>query len=275
MANSLAPGGCRPTWGKYPAMACLLLALGGLLALLPAVGQDRPARPVRGMVVAVSAPGADVGREILLKGGNAVDAAVATAFAMAVTYPAAGNIGGGGFMLIHPPGKEPVVVEYRETAPAAAHSRMYKPGDSWYTHKAVGVPGTVRGMFLAHSRFGKLPWKDVVLPAVKLAEDGFLLDDTLAHSLNWAASGESEMSRVLGKNGGKERWQAGDRLVQKDLAWSLRLIARDGPDSLLQGPHRRQAGRRDEVGQRPDHQGRPGPLPGPRPQAHSRHLSRL
>src|SRR6202035_2649883 len=102
-----------------------------------------------------------------------VDAAVATAFAMAVTFPAAGNIGGGGFMVIYPAdNREPVVIDYRETAPAAATSTMYKKTDSIYTHKAVGVPGTVRGLAAAHSRFGKLPWKELVLPAVKLAEEG-------------------------------------------------------------------------------------------------------
>jgi gamma-glutamyltranspeptidase/glutathione hydrolase len=213
--------------------------LGTSLALLSAIGQDRPARPRHGMVVAVSAPGAEVGRDILLKGGNAVDAAVATAFAMAVTYPPAGNIGGGGFMLIYPRDKDPVVVEYRETAPAAAHARMFKQSDGWYSHKAVGVPGTVRGLHLAHSRFGKLPWKELVLPAVKLAEEGFVLDDSLANSLNWVVSNSRrfhELCRVFGKEGGRENWQAGDRLVQKDLAWSLRLIANEGPDAFYTGP---------------------------------------
>ena len=137
------------------------------------------------MVVAVSAPGADVGRDILLKGGNAVDAAVATAFALAVTYPQAGNIGGGGFMTIHPANQqEPVVIEYRETAPAAAHKTMFKKGETPYSHRVVGVPGTVRGMALAHQKFGKLPWKEVVMPAVALAAKGFVLDAHHAKSLN-------------------------------------------------------------------------------------------
>src|SRR2546422_4204515 len=120
-----------------------------------------------GVVVCVSPPGADAGLAILKEGGNAVDAAVATALAMAVTYPAAGNIGGGGFMLVHPaPGKgDPVVFEYRESAPAAATKTMFKPGDSLFGHKTVGVPGTVRGLFLAHQKFGKLPWKTLVAPA--------------------------------------------------------------------------------------------------------------
>jgi gamma-glutamyltranspeptidase/glutathione hydrolase len=191
------------------------------------------------MVVAVSPPGAEVGRDVLLRGGNAVDAAVATAFAMAVTYPAAGNIGGGGFMLIFPGGAaEPVVIDYREKAPLAASATMYSRKDSWYSHKAAGVPGTVRGLALAHARFGKLPWKDVVMPAVRLAEDGFLIDESLAGSLNWAVGGSdagSELRRVLGKNG-EAAWRAGDRLVQKDLARTLRRIAEQGPDGFYTGP---------------------------------------
>src|SRR5205085_6828511 len=98
---------------------------------------------------------------------------------------------------------------------------MYRKDESWYTHRAVGVPGTVRAMALSHQRFGKLPWKDVMLPAVKLAEEGFVLDAAVASSLNGlvATSPEfPEVRRVFGKNGGKDDWRLGDRLVQKDLA---------------------------------------------------------
>ena len=154
------------------ALAVLLAITVASSAMLAGPAADKSDR--HGLVVAVSPTGAEVGRDILLKGGNAVDAAVATAFTMAVTYPAAGNIGGGGFMVIYPGNKtEPVVIDYRETAPAAAHKSVFAKGESWYTHKAVGVPGSVRGLYLAHSKFGKLPWKDVVAPAVKLAEEGF------------------------------------------------------------------------------------------------------
>ncbi len=103
MPLSAVRGRAYPRWGQYLALVGLVASLGVPLALLPVTGEDKPAQARHGMVVAVSAPGADVGRDILLQGGNAVDAAVATAFAMAVTYPAAGNIGGGGFMVIHPP----------------------------------------------------------------------------------------------------------------------------------------------------------------------------
>jgi gamma-glutamyltranspeptidase/glutathione hydrolase len=191
------------------------------------------------MVVAVSPDGAAVGRDILLKGGNAVDAAVATAFAMAVSHPSAGNLGGGGFMLVFPGGKaEPVVIDYREKAPLAAHKTMFTHEDSWYSHKSVGVPGTVRGLALAHQRFGRLPWKAVVAPAVKLAEDGFAIDSFLADSLNALVSTSPEfpeLRRVFGKDG-KAAWAEGDRLVQKDLGRILRRIMEQGPDGFYKGP---------------------------------------
>jgi gamma-glutamyltranspeptidase/glutathione hydrolase len=217
-----------------------LLALTvGCFSILGALAGDGPAPKRHGMVVAVSPPGAEVGRDILLAGGNAVDAAVATAFAMAVTYPSAGNIGGGGFMLVYPGhGAEPVVFEYRETAAAAASSTMFSKTDSIYSHKAVGVPGTVRGMWLAHQRFGKLKWKDVVWPAVRLAEEGFVINDTQADSLNWVVGSSPEfpeLQRVFGKNGAPD-WRGGDRLVQPDLARTLRLVADHGPDGFYAGP---------------------------------------
>ncbi|MCS6852001.1 MAG: gamma-glutamyltransferase [Gemmataceae bacterium] len=220
------------------------LCAAGLVVLVGAFapvvhGRDNVVQVRNGLVVSVSAPGSEAGLEILKRGGNAVDAAIATAFALAVTYPAAGNIGGGGFMTIFPAnGPKPVVVEYRETAPAAATKTMFAKGHSGYGHLAVGVPGTVRGLALAHQRFGKLPWKDLLAPAIRLADEGFLLDDPLATSLNSvvaAASDFPELRRVFGKNGGADRWQAGDRLVQKELAATLRLIAEQGPDAFYHG----------------------------------------
>src|SRR5262249_46607415 len=206
-----------------------------------AAGQKR-ATAAHGMVGCVSAPASEVGVGILKKGGNAVDAAVATAFALAVTYPAAGNIGGGGFMVVHPASGNPVVIEYRETAPAAATRTMFSKNDSWFGCKVAGVPGTVRGMALAHQKFGKLPWKDLVMPAVKLAESGIPINEALASSLNGIVGSSRdfpELQRVLGKPASQSasrgrqpsrrnnsaEWQAGDRLVQPDLARTLRLIA--------------------------------------------------
>jgi gamma-glutamyltranspeptidase/glutathione hydrolase len=217
-----------------------LLALAGVcLGILGALPAEKSAPKRHGMVVAVSPPGAETGRDILLRGGNAVDAAVATALAMAVTYPSAGNLGGGGFMVVYPgQGVEPVVFEYREMAPAAARSTMFNKTDSIYSYKAVGVPGTVRGLWLAHQRFGKLPWKDVVSPAVRLAAEGFAVSATLADSLNWVVGSSPEfpeLQRVLGKNGAPD-WREGDRLVQPDLARTLRLIAERGADGFYTGP---------------------------------------
>jgi gamma-glutamyltranspeptidase/glutathione hydrolase len=190
------------------------------------------------MVVCVSPAAADVGVEILKKGGNAVDASVAVALAMAVTYPQAGNIGGGGFMLVYPgSGKEPVVIEYRETAPKSVGRDTFVNEKSTHTHKAVGVPGTVRGLGLAHQRFGKLPWKELVMPAVKLADDGFPLTAVMARSLNAAVnSGRSptEFVRCFGK-ADRSAWKAGDTLIQKDLGRTLRKIAEDGADAFYAG----------------------------------------
>jgi gamma-glutamyltranspeptidase / glutathione hydrolase len=239
---AMAQSGVLNWWSRSGHYVGASVLLGVILLSCPclhALAEESPGPKRHGMVVAVSAPGAEVGRDMLLRGGNAVDAAVATAFAMAVTYPAAGNIGGGGFMVIYPGGTgEPVVIDYREKAPAAATKTTFKKTDSWYSHKAVGVPGTVRGLHLAHSRFGKLPWKEVVTPAVKLAEDGFVLDDRLAGSLNYAVSSSRafpETAHVFGKNEGRDSWQGGDRFVQKDLGHTLRLIAEHGPDAFYKG----------------------------------------
>jgi gamma-glutamyltranspeptidase/glutathione hydrolase len=193
-----------------------------------------------GVVVSVSQPASDAGVSILKQGGNAVDAAVATAFALAVTYPAAGNLGGGGFMLVHPgPGKgEPAAFVYREAAPAAAFPAMFTRDDTQYMHKSVAVPGTVRGVGLAHQRFGALPWKQLLLPAVALARDGFKIDHNLAELMNTylaATPTHPEFQRVFGKPGGGA-WVPGDRLVQPDLARTLQLLADLGPDAFYTGP---------------------------------------
>lgn len=193
-----------------------------------------------GVVASVSPPAAAVGLATLKQGGNAVDAAVATALAMAVTWPEAGNIGGGGFMMIAPgPGKEPVCIEYRETAPAAATPDLLAGDRRVDGHRVVGVPGTVAGLALAHRTYGKLPWRELVLPAVKLARDGFAVDWVLAASLNkvrkdWPQY--AELQRVFRPPQGKLQWEAGDRWVQADLANTLQQIADQGPDAFYRGP---------------------------------------
>ena len=133
------------------------------------------------MVVSVSREASLAGRAVLARGGNAVDAAVATALALAVTYPPAGNIGGGGFMLVYPgDGRPPECIEYRETAPAAVQANTYVRDVSHLGPRMVGTPGTVRGLALAHVRYGRLPWRELVQPAIRLAGRGFPLDAPLA-----------------------------------------------------------------------------------------------
>jgi gamma-glutamyltranspeptidase/glutathione hydrolase len=220
---------------RLPCLVATLL----VIAPLPAFAEGKAVEAKSGMVVSVSAPASEVGVAVLKNGGNAVDAAVATAFALAVTYPQAGNIGGGGFMLVHPATGEPTCIEYRETAPAAAKRDMFAKQKGEYGHLVVGTPGTVRGLALAHQKYGRLPWKEVVLPAVKLAEEGFALDAHNARELNSlvrSSPGFPELIRAFGKNGGKDSWQPGDRLVQPDLARTLRLIAEHGPDAFYNGP---------------------------------------
>jgi len=130
----------------------------------------------QGLVVCVSAPACDAGAAILARGGNAVDGAVATAFALAVTHPAAGNIGGGGFMIVRTPSGEVMAFDYRERAPLKSTPTMYLGQDGNIDgsltragYLAPGVPGSVRGLEAAHKKFGKLPWRDVVMPGVILA----------------------------------------------------------------------------------------------------------
>jgi len=212
------------------------------------------ARGKNGMVVSVSPPATETGLAILKAGGNAVDAAIAVEFALAVTWPTAGNIGGGGFMMVHPPGgREVFCIDYRETAPGAATTTMFTPQDGRHTHKIVGVPGTVRGMAKAHEQFGKLDWKQLVMPAVKLAADGFEIDEALAKSLNGVLEAKStregehhrELIRVYGKKPQQEegaadgnegsKWKPGDRLVLPDLAKTLQRIADHGADGFYKG----------------------------------------
>src|SRR5579871_5259391 len=223
----------------------LAASLASLALCIPALQAEETtsatAEGRQGMVVSVSPEASAVGRAILQKGGNAVDAAVATAFALAVTWPEAGNIGGGGIMLVFPPGGKtyPLFFDYREMAPAAATRTLFADKRKPAEVLLVGTPCTVRGLALAHQRLGKMPWKDLLAPAVGLAEEGFVIDAALASSLNRVLARSpdlTELQRVYGKDGGKTRWQAGDRLVQPDLAKTLRLIVEQGPDAFYKGP---------------------------------------
>jgi gamma-glutamyltranspeptidase/glutathione hydrolase len=202
---------------------------------------DSLVRCRNGAVVSVSRPASQVGLQVLQRGGSAVDAAVATAFALAVTYPPAGNIGGGGYMLVVPdgPSTASAVFDFRETAPAAATRAMFVDRRARTPHRRVGIPGTVRGLALAHERFGRLSWRELVMPSVLLARDGFELDAAVATELNkvLAARQESEFAALHRTYGREDRkaWQAGDRLVLAELAGVLEPIAEKGADGFYAG----------------------------------------
>ena len=197
-----------------------------------------------GLVVCVSAPACDAGATVLASGGNAVDAAVATAFALAVTHPAAGNIGGGGFMIVRSASGTIATFDYRERAPRAATKTMYLDADGKIDRSltnagylAAGVPGTVRGLELAHRKFGKLRWREVVAPSIGLAE-GFPVSQALASSLNREVKGPmakfAASVAAFAKPGGSD-WAAGDRLAQPDLARTLRAIGDGGANAFYTG----------------------------------------
>jgi gamma-glutamyltranspeptidase/glutathione hydrolase len=216
-----------------------------------AVGEIPPVTPVtapNGMVVAQEARAARIGLDILRRGGNAVDAAVATGFALAVTYPRAGNIGGGGFMVIHlAASHQQVAIDYRETAPAATTRETYlnaqgeaDPRKSRDHGLAIGVPGTVAGLALAHAKYGsgQFTLADLIKPAIMLARDGFPIDADLADSLpqalprlrHWPSS-----ARIFTKADGMPLAE-GDLFAQRELATTLEAIARDGPRTFYEGP---------------------------------------
>jgi gamma-glutamyltranspeptidase/glutathione hydrolase len=229
------------------------------LAFMPGpVAQEiPPVESTTGMVVSVNGYASDVGAAILAKGGNAVDAAVATAFALAVVHPAAGNLGGGGFMVVRPAnGVGATTFDYREKAPLKSTPTMYLDSTGEVArapiadsagrrgiitstgYLAPGVPGTVKGLALAHRRFGKLPWKSLVTPAADLAANGFVLSDDLARSINRevqrAMKPYSQSVKAYGKPNG-EAWAAGDTMKLPDLARTLRTIANQGQAAFYTG----------------------------------------
>jgi gamma-glutamyltranspeptidase / glutathione hydrolase len=250
--------GCRKLFATI-ALAVALVA--------PAAAQEPPRRGFytppaadsvhsiaaeHGMVVAQEQISARIGADVLRRGGNAVDAAVATGFAMAVTYPRAGNIGGGGFMVIHlkergQEAAQDIAIDYRETAPAATTRDMFLEADgkpdgakSRDSALGVGVPGTVAGLALALDKYGsgKFSLAELLQPAIDLARDGFVIADDLADTLpgwhrrlaKWPAS-----ARIFSRADGTSL-QAGDRLIQTDLAETLSAVAKEGPRGFYEGP---------------------------------------
>ncbi|MGN6185323.1 MAG: gamma-glutamyltransferase [Thermoanaerobaculia bacterium] len=199
-----------------------------------------PVRARHAMVASTSEVASRAGAEVMKKGGNAVDAAVAVALALAVTWPSAGNLGGGGFMLIRKADGTVEAIDYRERGPLRASRDMYLdeqgnviPGLSTEGYKAVGVPGTIAGLALAHKRHGKLKWEDVVEPARKLAAEGFVVNYHLARSLRLQSTQEkmknfAESRRIFQRDG--KFYEMGETFVQPELASVLARVKRDPRD---------------------------------------------
>lgn len=224
------------------------LAAGAVADEVPFIQYQARFHPVwgeGGMVVSQEAVASRAGADMLARGGNAVDAAVATGFALAVTLPQAGNIGGGGFMLVHlaEQGKT-IAIDYREMAPAQAHPDLFLDADgnvdgqkSRFSALASGVPGTVAGLVHTQQKYGSLSLATVMAPAIELAEKGFAVTYPLAYSLEQARqrlSAHPASRRYFLPAGGAVP-QVGERLVQKDLAATLRRIARHGADGFYRG----------------------------------------
>lgn len=241
-------------WNKPYQMKNLLVIGTLVFASLPAFNQDaifsarsvhHPVIAENGMVASQHPLATQVGVEILKQGGNAVDAAVAVGFALAVVLPRAGNIGGGGFMIVYDAKKkETKAINYREKAPLKATPNMFldENGEvdkvrSKYHHQTVGVPGTVAGFALALEKYGTMPISKVMQPAITLAKEGFPITWDLARVLevyqktmkDWPSSME-----IFYKPGGS-LYRAGELLVQSDLAWSLEQIAKDGAAAFYEG----------------------------------------
>ncbi len=206
--------------------------------LVSSCSQDTPPDVSRSAVAMPDRFSAEVAAGILEAGGNAVDASIAAAFSLAVTYPEAGNIGGGGFMLLHMNG-ESQFIDYRETAPLQAHRDMYLdehgdfiPRSSLIGHRAAGVPGTVAGMWLAHQRYGTMPWADLLAPAIRLAHDGFTVPQELAE---YAVETIAWHDGAVDFEGRFGRLRANEVFKQEDLARTLERIANNGEDEFYRG----------------------------------------
>ncbi|EBM3222336.1 gamma-glutamyltransferase [Salmonella enterica] len=249
----------KPTFMRWVAIAALLA--GGTFSAVAnppvappvsyGVEEDvfHPVRATQGMVASVDVMATQVGVDILKQGGNAVDAAVAVGYALAVTHPQAGNLGGGGFMLLRTKDGATTAIDFREMAPAGATRDMFldEQGNpdskkSLTSPLASGTPGTVAGLSLALEKYGSLPLNSVVRPAIKLAQEGFIVNDALAEDLKTYGSEvlphHENSKAIFWKDG--EPLKKGDKLVQQDLANSLTMIAENGPDAFYKGDIARQ-----------------------------------
>ncbi len=196
-----------------------------------------------GMVVSAHPEASRVGKEILEEGGNAIDAAVATGFTLAVCYPSAGNIGGGGFMVIRLKNGYSTTLDFREKAPLRASEKMFQdssgnviPGLSTDSDLAIGVPGSVDGLLKAHKKFGHLPFQKVIQPAIDLAEKGFPVTEKQARNFNHMRGIFLRVNSFIPSFVKNTHWKKGDTLVQKNLAVTLKRIRNFGRNGFYQGP---------------------------------------
>ncbi len=229
---------------------CSILSFSFFSNDLPIVEYGSINHPViddEGMVVSQRMIASKVGAEILAQGGNAVDAAVATGLALAVVLPRAGNLGGGGFMVIYLKEEDKTIaIDYREKAPSAATRDLFLDENGDYDRKkaqfsllSAGVPGSVAGFHHALTRYGTLTWEEVLQPAIKLAQDGFVIPHDLANTLaskryRKRLSADPAAAKVFFKKN-KEIYSAGEILVQKDLAWTLKQLSQNGPEAFYSG----------------------------------------
>ena len=223
----------------------VLFAFVVTLALAPSKISTQQVESVRsqeGMVSSQQWIASQVGADVLSSGGNAVDAAIATGFALAVTHPTAGNIGGGGFMVIRFPNGQSTAIDFREKAPLASDPKMWLDESGQYSsevhhrsYKAVGVPGTVAGFDKANRLYGAAAWADLVQPAIDLAGEGFELSESLAGSIERFASRSPYEATVSAFSKGGEAYQVGESWSQPDLARSLERIRDDRRDGFYQG----------------------------------------
>ncbi len=233
----------RRAHALVPARFALLPVLAWFAATGAWAAAPAPLAAPDGMVVAESPAAALVGAEVLRRGGNAIDAAIAVHFALAVTYPEAGNIGGGGFMLVRLADGSSEAIDFREVAPAAATRGLFLRSDgtpdaqlSTTSLLASGVPGSVAGMGLAHERYGTLPWKELLAPAQRLAAEGFVVDAyTAAQLLESRARLEAHPAARHIFLRDDRFWAEGDTLRQPELAATLARIAQSGPREFYEG----------------------------------------
>jgi gamma-glutamyltranspeptidase / glutathione hydrolase len=227
--------------GRIYDMRRYLLLILCFVLTIPAHAVRQPVRARHGMAAAMEGIAADVGVGVLQKGGNAVDAAVAVGFALAVTHPFAGNLGGGGYMLIRMANGTATFIDFRERAPERASRNMYLDAQGNLTRDSIegwrssGVPGTVRGFEIAVSKYGKRKWAENMAPAIELASKGFAVSYALAEGLknSRGLASDPESKRIFQRDGAF--YDVGETLVQPELARTLERISTGGPNEFYTG----------------------------------------